>query len=419
MSVTATIQNDGSAVLNLSGKTQKIAGNSVDTTRLRIRELVIDHASKTGERQTLKAQEGTGAWEIYVYPDGTVEPVTNDSKTSEAKEVPMAPVRADLGPEKLEVPESVQTLPTRREARSFLVPNQAPEEPAQQGFRGLLNQMGIKVKPSLAETTERNERMLVGQHWPGLRTVTVANGKGGSGKTPVLINLAAMFARLGGVGVLGADANPFRGTLGWRTQQGPHEATIKDLLNDIERVLGPGALLAEMSRYVHHQTVDKFDVLRSRPHLLASDQRLTPEDLDNLVAVAGKYYRMLFLDTGNDESDPLFERIISRTDQLVVATSTRKDRAEGGKLLLESLMDRDAAGAALARDAVVVISVADKSATQADIKNITEGFKPICREVVTIPHDESLIDGWIKYDALAPVTQRACLSAAAAVARGF
>ena len=413
MSVTATIQNDGSAVLNLSGKTQKIAGNSVDTTRLRIRELVIDHASKTGKRQTLKAQEGTGAWEVYVYPDGTVEPAVSDSAQGDT---PVPEVPSQVIPV---VVESVQILPTRREARSFLVPNQAPEEPPLQGLRGLLSQLGIKVKPSLAETTERQDRMLVGQHWPGLRTVTVANGKGGSGKTPVLINLAAMFARLGGVGVLGADANPFRGTLGWRTQQGPHEATIKDLLNDIERVLGPGALLAEMSKYVHHQTVDKFDVLRSRPHLLASDQRLTPEDLDNLVAVAGKYYRMLFLDTGNDESDPLFERIISRTDQLVVATSTRKDRAEGGKLLLESLMDRDAAGAALASDAVVVISVADKSATQADVKNITEGFKPICREVVTIPHDASLIDGWIKYDALAPVTQRACLSAAAAVARGF
>lgn len=413
MSVTATIQNDGSAVLNLSDKTQKIAGVSVDTTRLRIRELVIDHAAKTGERQTLKASETSGSWEVYVYPDGTVEPVTDDSKQSEKSLIEAPPQLTQ------NVQESALQLPTRREARSFLVPNQAPEEPAQQGFRGLLNQMGIKVKPSLAETTERNERMLVGQHWPGLRTVTVANGKGGSGKTPVLINLAAMFARLGGVGVLGADANPFRGTLGWRTQQGPHEATIKDLLNDIDRVLGPGALLAEMSRYVHHQTVDKFDVLRSRPHLLASDQRLTPEDLDNLVAVAGKYYRMLFLDTGNDESDPLFERIISRTDQLVVATSTRKDRAEGGKLLLESLMDRDEAGAALANDAVVVISVADKSATQADIKNITEGFSHICREVVTIPHDESLIDGWIKYDALAPATQRACLSAAAAVARGF
>lgn len=413
MSVTATIQEDGSAVINLSGRAQKIAGVSVENTRQRIRELVTEHASKTGQRQTLKAQETTGAWEIYVFPDGTVEPVVNDSEYIK-EAVQEAPL-----PGKVEAPPMPQVLPTRREARSFLVPNQAPEEPAQQGLRGLLSQLGMKVKPSAAEARERHERMLVGQHWPGLRIVTVANGKGGSGKTPVLINLAAMFAKLGGVGVLGADANPFRGTLGWRTQQGPHEATIKDLLNDIDRVLGPGALLAEMSRYVHHQTIDKFDVLRSRPHLLASDQRLTPEDLDNLVAVAGKYYRMLFLDTGNDESDPLFERIISRTDQLVVATSTRKDRAEGGKLLLEALMDRDEAGAALAKDAVVVISVADKSATPADIKDITEGFSHICREVVTIPHDESLIDGWIKYDALAPLTQRACLSAAAAVARGF
>jgi len=30
-----------------------------------------------------------------------------------------------------------------------------------------------------------------------------------------------------------------------------------------------------------------------------------------------------------------------------------------------------------------------------------------------------MIDGWLKHDALAPATRRACLAAAAAVAQGF
>lgn len=84
MSVTATIQDDGSAVLNFNGKPQKIAGNNVENTRQRIRELVIEHAAKTGRRQTLKAHEATGAWEVYVFPDGTLAPVVNDGYSLES-----------------------------------------------------------------------------------------------------------------------------------------------------------------------------------------------------------------------------------------------------------------------------------------------------------------------------------------------
>lgn len=78
MSITATIQEDGSAVLNLDGQSKKIAGIDVDTTRERIRELVVEYAAQTGQRQTLQAHEATGAWEVYVFPDGTLAPVVND-----------------------------------------------------------------------------------------------------------------------------------------------------------------------------------------------------------------------------------------------------------------------------------------------------------------------------------------------------
>ena len=78
MSITATIEEDGSAVLNLNGNPQKIAGINVDITRQRIRELVIEYAAQTGQRQTLNAHERTGAWEVYVFPDGTLAPVIND-----------------------------------------------------------------------------------------------------------------------------------------------------------------------------------------------------------------------------------------------------------------------------------------------------------------------------------------------------
>ncbi|MFD0760440.1 AAA family ATPase [Arthrobacter ulcerisalmonis] len=85
------------------------------------------------------------------------------------------------------------------------------------------------MSPSESERAERSDVLAVSQHWPGPRTIAVVNGKGGAGKTPTTVLLAAVFARHGGAGVLTWDNNQTRGTLGWRTEQGPHEATLLDL----------------------------------------------------------------------------------------------------------------------------------------------------------------------------------------------
>ena len=231
----------------------------------------------------------------------------------------------------------VAVMPPRR---SFL-DEQALEEPARQGWRGLLTSIGWRVAPGAAERAERADVQAVSQHWPGPRTIAVVNGKGGAGKTPTTILLAAILARYGGAGVLAWDNNQTRGTLGWRTEQGPHDATVLDLLPETERLLGTGAQAADMARYVHHQTSDRFDVLRSQPLELAAAQRVSADDVDAIHQVACKYYRLVLLDSGNDESDPMWQRMIDHTDQLVIATTTRNDHAEAGALLLEALSRRD------------------------------------------------------------------------------
>lgn len=307
---------------------------------------------------------------------------------------------------------------TRRERRSFLTEEQR-EEPASQGVRGLLTRAGVRMSPSDAERAERADRLAVSQHWPGPRTIAVVNGKGGAGKTPTTVLLAAVFARYGGAGVLTWDNNQTRGTLGWRTEQGPHEATLLDLLPQVDRLLSTGAQSADLAHYVHHQTRDRFDVLRSKPMALAQDQRIEPEDVDAIHAVAAKYYRLIFIDSGNDESDPMWRRMIHHADQLVVATTTRDDHAEAGALLLEGLSTVDAKAAELARSAVVVVSQADPKATTADVQRVATGYGDLARETVTVPFDQAMVDGVLRHGSLRPATQRAWLAAGAAVARGL
>ena len=304
----------------------------------------------------------------------------------------------------------------RARPNSFLAKS-AAGGPKPTGWRAVAGRLGFKVQASQAQCQQWEDERTVSQHWPGPRTIAVLNGKGGAGKTPTSILLASNFARLGSGSVVAADGNVTRGTLGWRTEQGPHNATILDMVPQTEALMDPSARNGDVAAYTHHQTIDQFDVLRSNPLLLSTEQKLTPEELDGIQQVLTRYYRMIIWDTGNDEGDSLWLRIVSHADQIVIATTTRTDHAEAGRLLLQGLSGRDERSAALAANAVVVISQADREEPPAT--SLVDGFAGIAREVVTIPYDRSMREQWLRSDKLAPATRAAWLHAAASVARGL
>ena len=321
--------------------------------------------------------------------------------------------------------ESASSASSRRQQReqgvgrrSFLQ-EERREEPARQGGRGLLNRVGFSLGPNARERAVRDDEHAVSRHWPGPRTVAVVNGKGGAGKTPATVLLSAVFAQYGGAGVLAWDNNQTRGTLGWRTETGSHDRTLLELLPQTQRLLGAQGQSADLAHFVHHQPQEKYDVLRSKPIRLAHENRLRPTDVDSIHAIAAKFYRLIIIDSGNDESDPMWLRMIDLADQIVVATTTRDDHAEAGALLLEALEDRDERSARLARESVVVVSQADPKASPAEVTDVIAGYQPLAREVVGIPFDREMVDGHLRLRALAAPTQRSWLSAAAAVARGF
>lgn len=335
--------------------------------------------------------------------------------------VPQQPVPQQSVPQPVNQPvpqQGVHVSPPVLRARpdSFLAKS-AAGGPKPTGWRAVAGRLGLKVQASQAQCQQWEDERTVSQHWPGPRTIAVLNGKGGAGKTPTSILLASNFARLGSGSVVAADGNVTRGTLGWRTEQGPHNATILDMVPQTEALMDPSARNGDVAAYTHHQTIDQFDVLRSNPLLLSTEQKLSPEELDGIQQVLTRYYRMIIWDTGNDEGDSLWLRIVSHADQIVVATTTRTDHAEAGRLLLQGLASRDERSATLAANAVVVISQADREEPPAT--SLVDGFAGIAREVVTIPYDRSMREQWLRSDKLAPATRAAWLHAAAAVARGL
>ena len=446
--------DNGAGEVTINGTSHPIETDTIDDARAAILALSAETAQKVSRPVRVTTTGPDGEWPLIVHPDGSVEadetqtakpaPVVEPEPETKPVEEPTPVVETEPAAEEA-APVAVEAAPpaenawvrsssprasapvsaaqpapaTRREARQSFLTQEQTEEPATQGWRGTLTRVGIRMSPSDSERSERSDAQAVSQHWPGPRTIAIVNGKGGASKTPTTVFLAAIFARYGGAGVLTWDNNQTRGTLGWRTEQGPHEATLLDLLPQVPKLLSTGAQSADLAHFVHHQTRDRFDVLRSNPNLLASEQRLQPTDIDAIHAVASKYYRLVFIDSGNDESAPLWLQMLERSDQIVVTTTTREDHAESAALLLEALALRDERSAALAENAVAVVSQADPNSTAADLDRIASGFHTLARETVTIPHDSAMVEGRLRLGTLNPSTQRAWLRAGAAVARGL
>lgn len=279
----------------------------------------------------------------------------------------------------------------------------------------VLARWGITIKPSPAQAAYGENVRATARHWGDCRTIAVVNGKGGVGKTMTSAMLAAVFARNGGGAVLAWDNNDTRGTLGWRTESGHHDANVQDALDAAESLLAPGAAAADIASYVHHQTQDRYDVLRSNPQLLAASQRIGKPEFDQLMRVAARYYRLVIIDSGNDESAGRWLRMIDSAAQLVVPTLATPESAESASLLLHALTARDEHCAQLAREAVVVVTQSDPGSAN-DVARVATAFEGVARAVRTIPFDPALKGGALRFDNLRPTTQRAWTAAAAATA---
>lgn len=439
ITATTALTDQGTATLTIGDAAEDISAKDLEALRSLVLTRITKHAHEAEAPVQLDTRDPDGTrWVLIIHPDGKVEDRTSDAEaqpdepstteppaTVTEPEPPKRPrERHAADPEPEPEPEAVEVAPAPVPPKpqqapadprpvSFLTPN-VEEEPAREGWRGRLNSFGLRLTPTEGELAKRRAVAAVSQHWAGPRTVAMLNGKGGAGKTPSTTYLSAAFARYGGGGVLAACFNLTRGTLGWSTEQAHHENTMLDLLPHADDLLGTSAQSAALGSYVHHQTRDRYDVLRSNPLLLSTEQKLSPEDFDNIHAVAAKYYRMIFLDSGNDEGDQLWLRLVARSNQIVVPTNTREESAEAARLCLEALDARGGHYAQLAANAVVIVSQADRE--EANAEDIAEQFRQLVPAVVTVPYDRAIRRRWKRWDLLAEPTQDAYMQAAAAVA---
>lgn len=397
---------------SVDGNTESLHAAPTEDIRASIVRRAIAEAQVADSELELITSGDRGDHRLLIHTDGSVEGVQVNEPVEESAESATDVATGDgaIGSE-----QPATRRAARTERRSFITTDDGTESSPSTGWRAILARLGISVRPSAEELRREADQRAVAQHWAGCRTIAVANGKGGVGKTMTTAMLSAVFARYGGGPVLAWDNNDTRGTLGWRTESGRYDSTVQDLLPAADWLLSPDAPISDIANYVHHQTQDRYDVLRSNPELLAARQRIESTEFDLLMRVAARYFRMVVFDSGNDESAERWLRMVDASYQLVIPTIAARESAESAALLLEALSARDEHSAELARNAVVVVTLSER-ATASEIRPIVDGFTDLVRAVHVIPFDPALKSGPLRFDALRPATQRAWVRTAASVA---
>lgn len=506
--IAITITPDATGTITIGDATEPITGQSLEHTRQQAMQQAMAHARATGEPAAVTAQDPSGTFYLTVRPDGHIvdRPAPSEASTSAwekeaaliVTEVPGAqpisdfdatrprhiapptqhlPTPADVLPERDELA-TVPAMPEPSEDTAQLLTAPTPatrrdpietdprwiaiaQQPAEQGFRGTLNGMGLKLAPTedeleqrretlrqeLAheeqerldeverartaatqasrraarereqEKRERQQRAIIQTNFEDSMTVSFMNEKGGVGKTTDTYCVGATFGRIRGGDVIAWDANETRGTLGFRAQKDRHSRSVVDLLEEAAADFGTveGSRRSTVMRYTRGQGDNQFGVI-------ASDESRDRQDLVDgegfrtVHEILGRFHSLVLIDTGNNHRVSHFKAALDATDQLVIPVSAGADGAYAAEVMMDNFISLGRAD--LVENAVVLLH--DSATRSGDAGAVAERFQSRVRAIIPIPFDPGLDSGdQIDFDTLQPATRVAYQEAAASIAQGL
>ena len=268
----------------------------------------------------------------------------------------------------------------------------------------------VNFGPSPAERAERQLIARAKSPVAGCRSIAVISRKGGVGKTTTTLMLGHTFASLRGDRVVALDGNPDAGSLGYRVRR-ETAATVTNLLADEQEIIR----YADIRSYTN-QAPTRLEVVASD-----DDPRITTalgeEDYRRAIALLERHYNLILLDTGTGVLESATKGILQLAEQIVVVMSPSLDSARAASSTLDWLNENG--HAELVRNAIAVVNAVREEGL-VEVDKIGEHFQGRCRAVVRVPWDPHLSAGAeTQVDRLRPVTRRAYLEVAAAVADGF
>ncbi|MBF6331460.1 MinD/ParA family ATP-binding protein [Nocardia transvalensis] len=276
-----------------------------------------------------------------------------------------------------------------REARLAMLRHPAPgveTDPAQWGWRGALNSLGLRLRPrrESAEVAYRHAVERIRQPLAGTPLVVVANPKGGTGVTPAVVLLSALFAQHRGGQVVAWDANEACGTLADRAAVSTGPETVWDVLGHARQLCSANADASGLARFLHRQPT--LDEVLASDHAPGGSCCVGTEECAAIWAVLRRHRSLVVADTGNNDRAPAFRWAIEHATQLVVPVIGRRDAVVAALRLLDGIADDG--HDELAAAAVVVLAAGGDSGMAAEALS-TAGVQ----RVVGVPFDPVLASG--------------------------
>ena len=274
----------------------------------------------------------------------------------------------------------------------------------------------ITPPPTAAERAHLALTAAVQTRLDGPRTVVVVNPKGGAGKTPATMCVAATYGAHRGA-ALAWDDNETRGTLRMRGLADPGGGSVWNLVEDLHRFEAPTARLGDLTRYLHPQGDARFDVLASDADPARMAQ-IGAAEFDRLRQVLHRFYALTVIDTGNNVRSDNWQAAVDAADSLLLVSTYQRDAAVTASWTLDHL---HATGRGhLADTAVTVLSAATPSTDRRTRTELRDHFTARTRTVVEVPYDPVIADGdHLDLAALRPATRNAWLQVTAALTDGL
>ncbi len=292
--------------------------------------------------------------------------------------------------------ELMQALPLPREA------------PAERGVRSVL-----RLRPGTTERTERIARMTAATAFRRPVTIVVANPKGGSGKTPTTLLLAGALGQARGGGVVAWDNNELRGNMHLRTHDTNARSTVTDMLQAMAMLTQPDARLGDVAAYLRHQVSGQYDVLTSATTTYA---QIEASDFDQIHRLLSRFYKVLVIDTGNNEGSSNWREAMKAADALVIPIKWKSLSCAAAVQMLEELDNQGPEAQRLIRRAIIAVSNGPGDINREVEKQLRPYFESRAAAVVDIPTDQHIAaEGPLDHSALQPATRRAGLELAAKV----
>lgn len=482
--IAITVTPNATGTITIGDTTEPVTGQTIEHTRQEAIQQAKNHARATGTPATVTADDPTGTFYLTVTPEGGVlnRPAPSASSATAweqepapiVTEVPGAQNTVDLEatrprrvtepaehgaptPAPLEPETARQSAPVESDSRWAEISQQA----AEQGFRGTLNGMGLKLAPGEDELAQRREslrqqidreeqeraaeeeherteaaqesrrtararadakrdreqRAIIQTNFEDPKTVTVANDKGGVGKTTDIYCVGATFGRIRGGDVVAWDANETRGTLGFRAQKDHHSRSVVDLLEEAADDFSTvqGSKRSTVQRYTRQQGDNLFGII-------ASDESRDRQDLVDgdgfrtVHEILGRFNSLVLIDTGNNHRVDHFKAALAATDQLVIPVSAGADGAYAAEIMMDNFIGLGYGD--LVKTAVVLLH--DSATRRGDARGTAAKFENRVGAIIPIPFDPALDNGdEINFDELQPATKRAYQEATAAIAQNL